>query len=118
MALFSPPQDATPVWTLRQVPPPRNRQDDEAERQCERCHKWMHARDQAPRYELDVLAAEEGTPRSHYLCSNCAQRQLIENWLHATLPQTGPVMLATFYGATLWEGTSVDGDTVQFVVLQ
>ncbi len=118
MALFSAPQEARPVWTLRQAPAPRGSQDDEDERQCEGCRKWLHARDASPRYVLEVHTADEGTPREKYLCAECAQRHVIEKWLYAVLPQTRPVAMATFSGATAWEGTNADGGFVQFVVVQ
>lgn len=117
MPTFNAPADVTPVWTLRQVPPPDGylRYDDEGERQCEGCRKWLHARDLTPRY---VLELHEGAPLTKYLCPSCAQRQIVETWLNAALPQTSPITLATFYGATLWEGMSADGNAVDFLVIQ
>jgi hypothetical protein len=118
MALFRMPEEATPLWTLRQVPPVRSHQDDDDERECDGCYEYMPARDHSPRYKLIALSEEEGRPHDKYLCSECAQRQVIENWLHAVLPQTRPVAQATFYGATLWTGRNAEGASVDVVVVQ
>lgn len=115
MPIFTAPHDATPVWTLSQMPPPSNRGDDEAELQCQSCRKWMHGRDHGPRY---VLELHEGAPQTQYLCPSCAQRQIVQTWLHAATPDTKWVGRAMFYGATLWEGMSADGNAVDFLVIQ
>ena len=121
MALFSLPEEARPLWTLWQVPQARGSQDDEDKWQCDGCDEYIRARDHSPRYRLQAISQEGdevGMPHDRYLCSECAQRQVIENWLHAALPQTRPVAQATFYGATLWTGTNAEGASVDVVVVQ
>ena len=121
MARFSMPEEVSPSWTLWQVPPARRHPDDDDERDCDGCYEYMPARDHSPRYRLQAISGEGdevGMPHDRYLCSECAQRQVIENWLHAALPQTRPVAQATFSGATLWTGTNADGASVDVVVVQ
>jgi hypothetical protein len=118
MALFSMPEEARPLWTLWQVPQARGSQDDEDKWQCEGCDEYVPARDHSPRYRLQAISEEAGRPHDRYLCSECAQRQVIEDWLHGALPQTRPVAQATFSGATLWRGTNAEGASVDVVVVQ